>query len=398
MPGVDNEIIADSLTEERPGKSLVFIRDVAKYFMDFLETDFHKRKLPKRSIKLRDNDNLLIGLNLQKYPSFKKLVRKLVEHNFDKEIISGVEKGVYKTNLPKNLLDLVKLQVGKITKDQINTNLEKIAEEIEKAATLYSKEYDKALSSSLEISESIIKEDLVIPFIENIEKPLQNLNLGDEDDIYLIEEEITGILVKLLENKISEILNSLIAQNETNILKELKSVFKTDDVKENISTFFENLEVADLFAELYEMERNKTILDKQDFYLYFGDISFANIKYPIFYIPFNVKKEEGLLVIEFDAQVYINKKALEFIAQEYNKEKGNQGSLKTISERIIYLAQHEADLLDVLNRILDEIVNFFGLDGKVSFSTTELELARGPIVRVSNICYINLADKSDEAL
>src|SRR5258708_28547143 len=199
--------------------------------MDFLETDFHKRRFPKRSIKLRNNDNLLIGLNLQKYPSFDKLVRKSIEHNFNKELLSGVEKGVHKSNLPKNLLDLVKLQVEKITKDQINGNLEKIAEEIEKAATLYSKEYDKALSSSLEIAEGIFRQDLVVPFIESIEKPLQNLSLGDEDDIYLIEEEITEVLLRLLENKVSEILNLLISKNEVNILKELKSVVKTDEVK-----------------------------------------------------------------------------------------------------------------------------------------------------------------------
>jgi len=27
---------------------LAFIKEVAKYFMDFLETDFHKRKNPKK--------------------------------------------------------------------------------------------------------------------------------------------------------------------------------------------------------------------------------------------------------------------------------------------------------------------------------------------------------------
>ena len=43
---------------------LEFIKEVAKYFMDFLETDFHKRKQPKRSVHTRNSDNLLIGLNL----------------------------------------------------------------------------------------------------------------------------------------------------------------------------------------------------------------------------------------------------------------------------------------------------------------------------------------------
>ena len=48
---------------------LSFFKEVAKYFMDFLETDFHKRKFPRRAIMSRDSDNLLVGLNLQKYPA-----------------------------------------------------------------------------------------------------------------------------------------------------------------------------------------------------------------------------------------------------------------------------------------------------------------------------------------
>lgn len=47
---------------------LAFIKEVTKYFMDFLETDFHKRCNPKRSVQLRNSSNLLIGLNLNKYP------------------------------------------------------------------------------------------------------------------------------------------------------------------------------------------------------------------------------------------------------------------------------------------------------------------------------------------
>lgn len=56
--------------------------------MDFLETDFHKRRNPKRSIKYKTNDNLLVGINLSKYPSFTKDVWKLIAHGFDKNSLS----------------------------------------------------------------------------------------------------------------------------------------------------------------------------------------------------------------------------------------------------------------------------------------------------------------------
>jgi len=378
--------------------SLLFIKEVAKYFMDFLETDFHKHKFPRRSIKFRNNDNLLIGLNLSKYPSFNKLISKFIVKGFDKESPNKVVKGSYKTNLPKNLLDLIKLQASKITVDQIVAITERVAGEIEKAGTLYAKEYDLALTNSIEKATEIIRSELAHPFVESIEKTLQNLNLGDEDNIYLIEEELTEVLRRLLENKISEVLNLFIAKEKLNLANELGTVFTVQDVKGNLTSFFENLQVADLFLELFEMERNRSILDKQDFYLYFGDISFNKIKYPIFYIPFTTHREGDTLNIEFDSQVYINKKSLEYIVQEYNALKGTKGNLQAISERIIYLSQHHDDFSQIIDSVLNELSHFFELDGKVDFFSGEHSSARSVSARISNSCYICLFDKSDEAL
>jgi very-short-patch-repair endonuclease len=383
--------------EQNPNKGIAFFKEVAKYFMDFLETDFHKHKLPRRNIKFRNEDNLLIGLNLKKYETFNKLLLELIRKNFDKETLNKITKGEYKTNLPKNLLDLIKLQVNKIKASQIEEMIEKISAEIEKSGVFYEKEYDVALNTSVEAAAKIINKALVTPFIQSIEKPLQNLNLGDEDNVYLIEEELTSVLVKQMEGKISELLNLYIAKEKVNISKELKSIFATEDIKTGLVVFFENLQVADLFSEVFEMERNKKILENQDFYLYFGDISFQNVKYPIFYIPVSITKKDEQLLIDFDSQVYVNKRVLEFIVQEYNAIKGTQGNLQKVSERIIYIAQHKNDLQDILSGILTEISNFFELNGQVSFSGTD-DIAKGASVRVSNSCYLCLFDKSDEAL
>lgn len=72
-----NMKIKDSPNQDNAGNAakngLLFIKEVAKYFMDFLETDLHKRRNPKRNVQLRNASNLLIGLNLSKYPSFNPL-------------------------------------------------------------------------------------------------------------------------------------------------------------------------------------------------------------------------------------------------------------------------------------------------------------------------------------
>ena len=206
------EPVANKNEENKNG--LIFFKEVAKYFMDFLETDFHKRKFPRRSIKFRNNDNLLIGLNLQKYETFNKLILELINKNFDKSVVDKISKNVYKTNLPKNLVELIKLQIGKISATQINQLISKVAEEVEKAGTLYEKEYDQALTTCVEASARHIKEELVSPFIQSIEKVLTNLSLGDEDNIYTIEEELTAVLINQLDNKIYEVLNLFIAKQK----------------------------------------------------------------------------------------------------------------------------------------------------------------------------------------
>ena len=80
------------------------------------------------------------------------------------------------------------------------------------------------------------------------------------------------------------------------------------DVKKNTLEFFDSFKVADLFAEIFELDRNKNILDKQEFYLYFCDLMYGKIKYPIFYIPFEIDMQKDSLTLEFDSKVLVNKK------------------------------------------------------------------------------------------
>jgi len=366
--------------------------------MDFLETDFHKRKTPKRSVKLKNSDNLLIGLNLAKYPDFEREIHAMIGQSFQKGSAAKIVKGVYRTNLPRNLLEVVKLQAGKIHPSSVNDVISSIAEEIEKLAVLHKKEHDKAISTSFEFTARQIKDTLVLPFVSSIEKPIESLGIGDENEVFLVEEELTDILSKLIENKVSEIVNRTIAEDKTNAKKELKAVFEIEDIKKSITSYFESLQVGDLFNEVYEISKNQAILDKQDFYLYLGEITFSKNKYPIFYIPISVDAAGDTLTLTFEPQIYINKRALEYIVQEYNTQKDARGNLKTITDRIIYLSHHSDDLPGFLNKILDEIGNLFQLDKNINLRDDSAQVGRSLLVRVSNVAHIALFDKSDEAL
>jgi len=378
-------------------RNLAFIKEVVKYFMDFLETDFHKRRNPKRTVQFRNDSNLLVGIDLSKYDKFRKLVCEAINQGFHKTRINRIERGAYRANIPSDLLQLTKIQSQKLTDSQIEKVLDTIAKGVAKAASSKT-EYDRALTTALEYTQTTIKDELVHPFIRFLEKPLQNLTLGDQNTIYLMEEELTNVFRKAVEDKVSSIVGLLILSEHPDIKSELAFVFNLEEVKNDINEFFEGYQVKDLYAELYEIYRNKNILDKQDTYLYFYDITFQNSKYPIFYIPFHIEKAIDSLKMEFDSQVYINKKALEYIVQQYNELSNKKGNLKTIGERIIYLSQSAEAFPTVVNSIINEITDLLELDSAINTADASTQTAKSSLVKVSNSCYINLSEKSDEAL
>ncbi|MFH0892084.1 MAG: AAA domain-containing protein [Candidatus Falkowbacteria bacterium] len=381
----------------KENKSLLFVKEVAKYFMDFLETDFHKRKTPRRNIKFKNDSNLLVGVNLEKYQNFNKLVIGAFNEAFLQSDIK-VKKGEYKANIPKNLLDLIKIKVEDIEASDIQDIIKKIAGKLQKHSEVYHEEYDRSLVSSLESVSDIFRNNLVSPFIEKIEKSLENISLGDENTKYLMEEELTDVFLGSIENKITELLKLLVSDKEVDLINEIGSVLGIEEIKAIIIDFFDDFKIADLFSEILEINRNRNILDKQDFYLYFCDVTYNRAKYPIFYIPFEVEVKNDTVFIALDSRVYINKKALEFIVQEYNKEMDVKGGLKADTERIIYLAQGKDNLMDVANGLISEIINYFELSDNIHLINPVKQRARSKKVFITNSCYVSLFDKSDEAL
>ncbi len=375
----------------------LFIREVGRYFMEFLETDFHKRKLPKRSIKLHNAKGLLTGVNVGKYPSFYRVAHKLLEVSFS-DGLGAVQKGVYKADIPQTLLDLIARQISNIGEDSITSVIKELDEAVKQASIKHSDDYLEAYNSVIVEAGSIFKKHIILGLVKSIEKPLEGAKLSDENAIFQIEEELSAILVSKAEDAISESLKTIFGGEKANVKKSLKGVLDLEDIRASLIKFFEMFKIADIFNDLHELYQNSKIEDKQEFYLYFCDITYQKNKYPIFYIPFSVDRKGDEFLVSFDSQIYINKKALAYIAQEHHLERGKKGVLTTITDRIIYLADHERDLPLKLQETLTELTSFFGLDHPISISASEAQTSKSLYITLSTNIYLALFDKSDEAL
>ena len=296
------------------------------------------------------------------------------------------------------MLDLIKKQINKVAEKDIINLIKEVDESIQQSTLKYKDDYLQAFNSVMTDTRSVFKKYIILDLVRSIEKPLQNNKLADENAIFQIEEELSDILTKKIEDAVSESLKLILSGEKVNTRKLLKGVLDIEDLQNSLSKFFDMFKVSDLFNDLHELYQNFKIEDKQEFYFYFYDISYQKNKYPIFYIPFSIERKSDEFFIALDSQIYINKKALAYIVQEYNLERERRGALRTISDRIIYLADHEKDLPLVLQEILTEIINLFELDNRIEVDKPDIQISKNLYITVSTNIYIALFDKSDEAL
>ena len=98
-------IDADKSASAEQSDPLKFVKELATYYMDFLETDFHRHRNPKRSVRLRSADNLLVGINLARYLAFVQAAWRVIPSGFSKDTLAEIRKGAFRTAFPATLLE-----------------------------------------------------------------------------------------------------------------------------------------------------------------------------------------------------------------------------------------------------------------------------------------------------
>lgn len=296
-------------------KTSNFLKSIARYFMDFLETDFHRRRVPRRSVKLKNDNGQLLGIATDKYPSFDKEIWQILSKKFEDDSTLAIQRGQYKANVPPNLMELIRKRIDTLSKENVDAVNQELANSIENYGTSLKDEYTKARDAVENDLSVALEEKITNPLVESIEKSLILLETADENTAYEIKTALTELFVTNIMPVAETVLQQVIVGEDVDIEKLVKTALTTKIAKALLSDYFEDLASNDLFQELAEIEGNRLILDKQELYLYFCDITFQNTKYPLFYIPVEISKTTTQLNLTFDTKIYVNKKAVEYIAQ-----------------------------------------------------------------------------------
>ena len=92
-----------------------FIREICTYFMDFLQSNFKRGRIPKRHIKLKDAKGFKVGVDASKYPEFNKALKNVVIKNFKEPSDKlKITKGKYTKKTDNKTADLIKKSINSI--------------------------------------------------------------------------------------------------------------------------------------------------------------------------------------------------------------------------------------------------------------------------------------------
>jgi hypothetical protein len=385
-------------TRPEPQGIIPFVTEVARYFMDFLETDFHKVRNPKRFIQTRNSSNLQVCINLNKYRNYSPLVWKVITKGFADDSLKELRRGVHTNQIPQSLLKLIQEQITLIEPESVEGIVGLFRNEIELGFSKNPNDTTAAITFALDGIARAIREKFLAAFIENIREPLDRMRTATVDSVFQIEEELTDVLMRPFDDVVSSIVNQLTLRKSVDAEQLLGQVFDLKDVKSKLESFFKGFAAGDLFLEVSELVNNKNLLEKQELYLYFCDIAYKNHTYPLFYVPVQIEKTPQGFSFAFDSLLYVNKKAIQFISQEYNAAVERKGTLGAFLERIIYLAEEREHLIGKIDLALKEAVNYFGLAPYLDITNPLHQAAKGQGLQIANSCYLGLFDKSDESL
>ena len=375
----------------------IFIEELCKYFMDFLQTGFKSTRFPKRYIRLNNEKNFKIGIDLSKYENFNESIRKVLNkpEPFQQEI--SVKKGTHTVKLNNTSIDLLK----KLTKQIKDKDIEKIillaTKTIKEFADTHRNKPDEAYDKINEIIKKELTEIIIKPISEKMDPLIGSQSNFQLESLYTLEQGLTELILDPLVEQVPSIFNNILADKKYKPKDDISSLFNRSDIASNLLNYFSNFEVKDFYYDLQEIVNSQKNLDKKEIYLYFGDIEIEKKRFPLFYTQVNIKEysTESHFKIGFSNEMFINKKAIQYAFQVLFKE---DKKVETFNEeRKLYISEEE-NLSERLTGIIQSLISKLRTEGNIDLKNSTKQISKSIEFVISNNCYFCVFDKSDEAL
>jgi hypothetical protein len=213
-----------------------------------------------------------------------------------------------------------------------------------------------------------------------------------------LEDQLSTRLANNIETSSGAAFSTLFVEGKSESLEALlRDQLALDFVRSELETFFATFSAADLYVDLSDLVRSSRLIENVDFYLHIGEVHHDKHVYPIFYIPFTVERTERSLKINSEPRLYVNKRAMDYVAQEVASAERRATVPSMIRERIFYLSP-EQSALGVAQKLLDDMASTFNLRADINLHEPRDQKVSSLLVTATNRLSFSLFDRSDESM
>ena len=381
------------------GRSGGFTGQICAYFRDFLDTDFRRQSMPKRSIGLKDAKGCLTGIAISKYPELVADIWKTLDKPLDasRTFALSMSRGKYHSRVNKTLLDVIEKHVGALRGEalaELGDRVKVTARDLREKMQHDPERYREAVVGSLRTE---LVRTAVAPLIQRLESGFKQQGSDEFEVAYDIEDELGARLVADAGEAFGSALATAIVDNQFEELDAVvDDVVDADTIRRRLTTYFETFRTSDFFQELHELRSTLKLRENFEIYLYVGSLHHSRVAYPVFYIPLLVELQERIFRVAADPQIYVNKKALEFAAQETAREIGRPVPLR-IKDRIVYLDEKQS-FLGAMQQLLDQWCGDLALKPPIDLVNPRDQKAQRSQMAITNTIHLSAFDKADESL
>ena len=382
---------------EKVEKQSNFIEELCKYYMTFLQSGFKSTRFPKRYIRLKNEKNFKIGVDLRKYEKFNSHLRKLInkETNFQNPI--NVKKGEFSVKLDNTAQDLIKKLVKKISDKDVEKIVNLAVKTIKEFSDSYRNKPDEAYDRIIEIIKKDLQNIIIKPITEKMEPLIGSQSNFQLESLFTLEMGLVETILDPLVEGIPAIFNDILADKKNKPKEQVSNLFNREDISLNLLQYFQNFDVKDLYYELQDIVNARKNLDKKEIYLYFSELEIEKKRFPLFYTQINIQEysKESRFQIIFSNEMFINKRAVQYAFDVLKKEDKKVEIFK--EERKLYISE-EQNFSSRLNDIINSLIPKLRIEGVVDLKNIDLQILKSINFVLSNNCSICVFDKSDEAL
>jgi very-short-patch-repair endonuclease len=396
----DNNDIEIPEMEDLPNGAVVqgnFLSNIARYFRDFLDTDFKRQRLPKRQLQRADRSGNLTGITISKYPTLVLQIWKRLLEPIGNGLEIKIVRGRHKARINPQLSDLIEKYIDIIPTEKLQALLSRGQNLARTAISRHHDDPERCKAIILSGLERDVIRSIVVPLLKHLEPYFDKQNIQGFETVFDIEDELGKRLVTQADEAIGAALNTAIIEKNFEGYDQLISdLLQQGSVQTKCLEYFSAFAVSDIYAELYELTATLRIKENMDIYLYVGDLNFNRISYPLFYLPLHLTQKESTFQIHIDPHLYINKKAIDYLAQETARAE-NRTPRTLVEDRILYLTPNQS-LAKVMQGLADKWISDLSLRPAIDFINPKEQIAKSSQIAMTNRLHFAAFDKSDESL